>query len=269
MSDKPHLTRAFLSPTENIAVGILGGCIETTIHMPLLTWKFSIQEGRPLPKNVKGFYRGLFAQAGSVAPITAVQVVANGIFEKIVSGGVRDLTNVEKIGTSIAAGAVSSIVYSPADLVTIHQQKLKKGPIPTVKHILSNYGLKGWFRGISACAAREAIYTCGYLGLTPVLTDTFKGMGLFESTFVATLAASTCSGLVSSVLSHPIDTSKTVIQADITASKYVNARTALPQLYQTNGLRSLYKGGLPRCMRVVGAFFRGCLSKGAGDRLQI
>ena len=92
-----------------------------------------------------------------VAPITAIQVAANGILgmheahpdnflcsarfvqkepdcptlpvhpssEKVVlAGNVRALSDMEKIACGAGAGVLSSTVYSPIDLICIQQQKL-------------------------------------------------------------------------------------------------------------------------------------------------
>merc|ERR1711879_709417 len=83
--------RAYLTEAESLGVGLFGGALETTILMPFVTWKFTIQDSRPLPKTLNGWYRGVFAQAGSVAPITALQVVTTGIIEKMITGGTRNL----------------------------------------------------------------------------------------------------------------------------------------------------------------------------------
>ena len=72
--------RPSLSTNENLGVGIVGGCVETAALMPVLTWKFCLQEGRPYPK-FPGMYRGVFVLAGSVAPLTGMQMFFNGVFE--------------------------------------------------------------------------------------------------------------------------------------------------------------------------------------------
>jgi len=97
MSDaaKPR-RRAALSPVENLLLGAFGGSLETGLQMPLLTWKFSRQEGRPLPTNLTGWYRGVLAQTSSVAPITALQVMSNGILERLITGNKRESTDIEK-----------------------------------------------------------------------------------------------------------------------------------------------------------------------------
>jgi hypothetical protein len=69
-SAKKHVT---LSGPENVSLGAIGGVFETVIQMPLITYKICVQEGRALPKG-SGWYRGVFANASSLAPITALQV---------------------------------------------------------------------------------------------------------------------------------------------------------------------------------------------------
>merc|ERR1719300_697723 len=154
---------------------------ETALQMPLLTWKYCIQEGRAYPKSLKGWYRGVFVQAGSVAPITGLQVVLNGVFERLFTGGVRDLTQFEGLQTALLAGIASSLIYGPADLLVIQQQKLKLGAGETLKACTANYGTRSLFRGLSATAVREGIYTGGVLGLAPIFfTEVKKQFGLSD-----------------------------------------------------------------------------------------
>ena len=80
--------RPSLSSNENLAVGIVGGCVETAILMPVLTWKFCLQEGRPYPRSLGGIYRGVSVLAGSVAPLTGMQMFFNG-------GGCSYIANAE------------------------------------------------------------------------------------------------------------------------------------------------------------------------------
>ena len=77
MSIESKTFRTPLSPLENLAVGAAGGALETCIQMPILTYKFCVQEGRPIPTNISGWYRGVFVQAGTVAPITAIQFMVS------------------------------------------------------------------------------------------------------------------------------------------------------------------------------------------------
>ena len=208
---------------------------------------------------MRGWYRGVAVQAGTVAPITAIQMMTNGLLGKLVLGGEkRALTDAESIATACGAGVVSALVYSPVDLTTIQQQKLGMNPLNAVKHIAKTHGVSTLMRGYCSCAVREGIYTAGYLGLAPVLTATMvKSSPLFsERPFLASLAGACTAGTIAALLTHPVDTAKTCVQADITGKEgWRSAVTALPRLVREGGVKSLYQGGLARTLRLCGAFF--------------
>ena len=67
--------------------------------VPLITYKITSQDGRPMPKNIQGWYRGVVANAGAVAPITAFQMAVNGGLERLILAGdaSRELRAHEKI----------------------------------------------------------------------------------------------------------------------------------------------------------------------------
>jgi hypothetical protein len=124
-----------------------------------------------------------------------------------VTGGARDASSVERIGIAMAAGATSSILYSPVDLVVIQQQKRGlDSAAATVKAIASEHGALALWRGLSSCVVREAIYTAGYLGLAPIATESLvKSVDYFKARpGRAAPRFSRCGGLVS--LPPPIPT---------------------------------------------------------------
>eukprot|EP00976_Prorocentrum_cordatum_P071630 1180407-Prorocentrum_minimum.AAC.1 len=249
--------RVPLSGTENVVLGAAGGIVETCIQMPLITYKICVQEGRALPKNFGGWYRGVFANAASLAPITALQMFANGVLEKTITGGQRPPSELEQIATAMGAGSISALIYSPVDLLVIQQQKLKLPPMPAISHIVKHYGPLGMYRGFNACVVREAIYTAGYLGLAPVAVGRLNKMApWFEENPSTTRLIGACiGGTVAAMLTHPMDTAKTCLQADIGKEVYQNTRTAIPKIYEQGGIGMLYQGGLARTARLCGAFF--------------
>lgn len=249
--------RAVLNEAENIGVGMLGGVTETCLLMPVLTAKFCLQEGRPLPTNVSGWYRGVVVQAGNVAPVTAAQVFLNGVIEKYVFGATEaaPLSDTMKVVASVMAGAGSAVLYSPVDLVNIQQQKLVKSPIDTFKHIHGTHGFFSLWRGMSAMAVREGIYTAGYLGIAPAMTKYFATMpGREEKYLQNAIISCGIAGVTASLVTHPVDTAKTVVQADLAGKSYSSAMQAIPKLYAEGGIQAFYRGGAARCVRTVGAF---------------
>jgi hypothetical protein len=256
-SPKAAAVRAQLSPFENVAVGAVGGALETCLQMPVLTFKFCTQEGRPVPTSLAGWYRGVGVQAGTVAPITAIQMMVNGLFQGLaLRGEKRALTDWEQIYTAAGAGATSALVYSPVDLTTIQQQKLSLNPVSTLSHVVKHHGVQGVFRGFMSCASREAVYTAGYLGAAPVISAQLVKLDAFKDRqFAAGLCGACIAGTAAAMVTHPIDTAKTCMQSDMAGTTYSSARAALPKLYADGGVRAFYRGGAARTVRVCGAFF--------------
>jgi len=251
MSDER--SRAQLSPLMNIAVGGTGGMIETYVQMPLITWKYCIQEGRAYPKTIPGWWRGVAVQSLSVAPVTAFQVMTNGLLEKVVTRGTRDITPLENLGTAMCAGALSAWIYGPADLMVIQQQNLKMSAPEAFSHLRKLYGNFFWTRGMISTAGREAAYAGGYLGLAPIAFTFTKEHIPNEP--LAMVVAGIFAGSIGSLLSHPVDTGKTVMQADIAKKTYPTALSAMRAYYKMYGITSLYKGGFARVFRSINACF--------------
>jgi len=254
---KKERIRHPLSISENLAVGSFAGALETCLQMPVLTYKFCLQEGRALPASPAAWYRGVAVQAGTVAPITALQFMINGFLQKLVlRGETRNLSDVEVMSTAAGAGAISAIVYSPVDLTTIQQQKLSLNPFHTVKHVTEQYGVGGLLRGFTACAWRESIYTAGYLGLSPVVTGHLNKIDSFEESPLAANVIGAClAGTAAALITHPIDTVKTMVQADIEGTLYSSTRAAALKLFKNEGFPAFFRGALPRTLRTCGAFF--------------
>lgn len=259
--------RLSLSPVENLIAGAIGGALEISIQMPILTYKLCVQEGRALPTTVEGWYRGVVAQAGTVAPMTALQLVVHGLLLSIMMSGddkIRGPTTKETLLSAAGAGFVSATIYSPVDLITIQQQKLKHAhPMQTLQfvfkkcHNQSKSVLCGLYRGYAACAIRGSIYTTGYLGLAPIFTSRLRtdSSSPFYGTHLATAAGACISGILSAVVSHPFDTAKTCLQSEIVGQRYQSTLQTILLRFRIGGLTSLYKGLAPRLIRNCGAFF--------------
>merc|ERR1712012_746717 len=172
-------------------------------------------------------------------------------FERIVTGGKRDLTQAEGLGTALAAGATSALIYGPADLMVIQQQKMNATAQDTFVEIRRRWGAMRVMRGFWATCYREALYTGGVLGLAPIMFSALKKRK--HSDVSSAIGSGIGAGIIAALLTHPADTAKTVVQADIGATKYPNARAAAMSYLRNKGLRSLYYGGVPRTLRLSGA----------------
>ena len=237
-------------PYESLLIGIISGTIDSFVQMPLLTYKFSKQNGIKLPNNIRGWYRGALIQTYNVAPITAFQMFTNNILTKTIIKE-EEIKNKDKILIASLSGGISSLLYSPIDLITIQQQIYKKNIKKTIYKIRNNYNYNIFFKGLFPCIVRESIYTGGYLGLAPI-TSEYINKKLEIDLFYSTLLGSFLSGTVCSLITHPFDTAKTLIQTNL--SEKTNTLKILKLKIKERGLSYIYKGYVPRLIKTCNAF---------------
>ncbi|KAL3791900.1 hypothetical protein HJC23_010760 [Cyclotella cryptica] len=269
-----------LSPAENLAVGCLSGAVEATVNMPIKTYKFCAQEGRALPTSLPGWFRGVAVQAGTVAPITAIQFCLNGFFQQVILSTklnqCTQLSDTESLITALGAGALTSFLIGPVDLITIQQQKLHATPFRTLQYLVKNYGTMSLFRGIGPTMVREAMYTAGYLGVSPVIThhlmqknaksssheNEYQYPFFGSSPLLARMAGASIAGTLAAIITNPADCTKTCVQSDMTGDIYPTARKTLLKMWKgelEGGIWRIWNGLGPRIVRFNGAFFI-CLS---------
>ena len=129
-------------------------------------------------------------------------------------------------------------------------------PSATVKHILAEHGVLRLWRGLGSTMLREALYTSGYLSVAPIITARImQNEGWGDRFWASAVLGSCCAGVIANVLSHPVDTSKTIMQADLAAATHPSARAAAGDLFRTSGLQAFYRGGFARTLRGCGAYF--------------
>jgi hypothetical protein len=227
---------------KNITIGSLTGIAEVTVNQPLVYVKNALQQGnRLVPQHC---YRGYSVNAASSAPITAVQVAANGILQKVFARDKQQLSDAQKTAASFGAGALSALISSPCELLMMHQQTTGKSIEHTVRQLLESRGITGFTRGLVPTALRDGGFTIGYLSLAKKIQQQL--LTRMDSKTCAALAAGVVSGLLAGVVTHPCDTVKTHMQSNNTT-----VLQAMQELYKSSGLKSFYRGISPRTIRIA------------------
>ena len=99
--------------------------------------------------------------------------------------------------------------------------------------------------------AREAIYTGGYLGTAPLVKALLEqSPALADRPSTALLLAGIASGATAAVLTQPLDTAKTRMQANVGRPEYGSAARSLATVWHEGGVRALWAGLLPRGGRI-------------------
>jgi len=250
------------SSTRMLVVGSLAGMIEASAMQPFLYWKTMEQINKPMVWKPSLAYRGVLINAASIAPISGLQYAANGSLQKLfvsMSGNERP-GELQKLAVAIGAGAISSLIVTPAELIMISQQRLGGSVASTLKDVWSTSGLRGMMRGFAPTTWREMGWTGGLFGLQ----STFKIAVQEDSKFfrrneVASAAfASIAAGQITAIITQPFDVVKSLMQADRGISAPMRARSSFDTaklLYQEGGSRAFFRGLPARAARLCGAVF--------------
>ena len=115
--------------------------------------------GKPLSLDPRQLYRGVFVNAASIGPISAVQYTTNGFLCSLHASIFNDvggkMSNADTLAISASSGALSCAVVTPAELVMISQQRSGRTIVEECLKIWNSKGISGFFRGNTATCLRE------------------------------------------------------------------------------------------------------------------
>lgn len=245
-----------LNELQNATVGMTVGVIEVLILQPFNYAKNMVQQKQPISMNPKIMYRGVGANCINMGSCTMIQFAVGGkLKNSVLAGEDRPLLAYEEMACGAAAGFVSATVGSPLELIMIQQQRKGGGTAATIKEIVANPA--NIARGFTGAAIREALWTCGYLSIPPIvrghLMESYPDT--FDTNDKARIPAALLGGLFGCYLSHPVDTIKTCMQGDIERQTYGGFVNTAGKLYAESGIPGFYRGATFRYGRMVCAVF--------------
>ncbi|KAH8927521.1 mitochondrial carrier [Atractiella rhizophila] len=228
-----------------------------------LLYKNSLDCAKKVYKNegLRGFYRGLPPQLVGVAPEKAIKLTVNDL----IRGKARDpVTGNIGLGWELIAGGGAGgcqvVFTNPLEIVKIRLQMqgemAKKGGTAVAHgagHIIKQLGLFGLYKGAGACLLRDipfsAIYFPAYAHLKK---DVFKeGHNGKKLGFGETLISAGIAGMPAAYLTTPADVVKTRLQTEARKGEtnYKGIMDAFAKIYQEEGFKAFYKGGIARVVR--------------------
>ena len=229
---------------------------QVLILQPLNYAKNMVQQQRPISLNPSVMYRGVGANCINMGSCTMIQFAVGGKLKSITAGGTdRDLTLFEEMSCGIAAGTTSALVGSPLELVMIQQQRKGGSAGARIANIFEKPANVG--RGFVGAAIREALWTCGYLSIPPVVRRTLMTSypETFDTNDKARIPAALLGGLFACYLTHPFDTIKTCMQGDIEREVYGSFTQTGKKIMADSGFTGFYRGATFRYGRMVCAVF--------------
>lgn len=258
----------------NFAAGAIAGVSEILTFYPLdvVKTRMQLETGKAKHGMIgtlssivreEGFgrlYRGLVPPLLLEAPKRAVKFAANDFWGKTYMGlsGDSKMTQQLSILTGCSAGATESFVVVPFELVKIKLQDKTStfaGPIDVVKQVIRKEGPLGLYAGMEATFWRHLWWNGGYFGcihqVRSMLTPAETQQGQLFNNFVS----GSVGGFVGTVINTPFDVVKSRIQGTVkvpgVAPKYNWTYPALMTIMREEGPAALYKGFLPKVLRLA------------------
>ncbi|KCV71155.1 hypothetical protein H696_02105 [Fonticula alba] len=261
-SENAPAPRRTLTALQSGIVGAFAGTTEVLINQPFVGWKNAVQQSTKIDWRPNFLYRGVVINSASIAPITAVQFGVNGFLTPILRGNKAEASSGDRLLAALVAGGASAVVSTPAELVMIQQQNTGKALFETAKIVMREHGARIFYKGLVPTAVRESVFTCGYLGLAPVLNEMLLKTTLGNSDpgrLTALVTASIVAGQIAAFVTQPFDSVKTRMQGDIGAvgrpARYTTLAKSFSLMTKELGVRGLYAGIIPRGLRMVSAVF--------------
>ncbi|KAK4547341.1 hypothetical protein LTR36_000997 [Oleoguttula mirabilis] len=265
------------------AAGAVAGVSEILIMYPLDVVKTRVQiQGRvPVPgqdhytsmvdcfrkivqnEGFSRLYRGITAPILMEAPKRATKFAANDEWGKVWRSafGVEKMNQSLSILTGASAGATEAFVVVPFELVKIRLQDRAQaakynGMIDCVTKIIRQEGPLTLYQGLESTIWRHVLWNAGYFGcihqvraLLPANPSKDKTIQMRND-----LLSGAIGGTVGTILNTPLDVVKSRIQNSPKVAggvpKYGWAFPALGMVYKEEGFGALYKGFLPKVLRL-------------------
>lgn len=275
---------------KDLTAGTVGGAAQLIVGHPFDTIKVKLQSqptplpGQPLKytgamdavkqtlaaEGPRGLYKGMGAPLATVAAFNAVLFTVRGQMETLLRSepGVP-LSIGQQIACGAGAGVAVSFLACPTELIKCRLQAQSSvagagtaalpvkygGPIDVAKHVLSEAGMRGLFKGLAPTLAREvpgnAVMFGVYEAVKQLIAGGYDTSGLGRDSLILAggIAGASFWGFV-----YPTDVVKSVIQVDdYKAPKYSGSINAFKKILSTEGVKGLYKGFGPAMARSIPA----------------
>jgi len=264
-----------------IAGGIAGTSVDIALF-PLDTMKTRLQakEGFLAAGGFRGVYRGLGSVVVGSAPAAALFFTGyeylNSHLPILMPALSSPDAGVPLHMIAASGGEVSAcLVRVPTEVVKQRQQTWAYGQgssFAAVKHVISESGFSGLFRGFTSTVAREIPFCCIQFPLYERLKIAVGSQRGYSSggrnriqdlpAWPDSAACGSMSGAIAAAITTPLDVAKTRImlsRGQAQLGDYDKTATTLRRIYFEEGFTALFKGVVPRViwLSMGGAVFLG------------
>lgn len=231
-----------------------------------LLYKNSIDCFQKVIRNegFRGLYSGVLPQLVGVAPEKAIKLTVNdlvrGKFTEVRTGAIPVPAEILAGGS---AGACQVIFTNPLEIVKIRLQVQGEAMKAAARDgeqfskrsalwIVRNLGLKGLYKGASACLLRDVPFSAIYFPTYSHLKkDLFGESPTKKLGILQLLSAGAIAGMPAAYLTTPCDVIKTRLQVEARKgdTTYNNIVDCARKVFREEGFKALWKGGPARVIR--------------------
>lgn len=204
-------------------------------------------------------YKGISSPILMEAPKRATKFACNDEFQKIYKRvfGVQQMSQPLSMLSGASAGCIEAFVVVPFELVKIRLQDVSSRyntPLDVIKQIYRNEGILAIYSGLESTIWRHGIWNTGYFGLIFHVRSILPKPENNTQNIRNDLISGTLGGTVGCIFSTPFDVVKSRIQNTALVPgklrKYNWSWTSIFTIYREEGLRALYKGFVPKVLRL-------------------
>lgn len=195
------------------------------------------------------------------APKRATKFAANDQWGKFYCNafGAEKMNQSLSILTGATAGATESFVVVPFELVKIRLQDKASagrynGMLDVVAKTVKQEGILAMYNGLESTLWRHILWNAGYFGCIFQVRQLLPKAKDKRGQMVNDILAGSVGGTVGTIVNTPMDVVKSRIQNSVkvagTVPKYNWAWPAVATVMKEEGFAALYKGFLPKVLRL-------------------
>ncbi|KAM9148255.1 mitochondrial 2-oxodicarboxylate carrier isoform 2-T2 [Pangshura tecta] len=276
MSRKPG---GFLQEASHqIAAGGSAGLVEICLMHPLdvVKTRFQIQRGKTDPTSYKslgdsfrtifrteglfGFYKGIFPPIMAETPKRAVKFFTFEQYKKLL-GHASLSPGVTFAVAGLGSGLTEAVVVNPFEVVKVSLQAKRNAfteqpsTFVQARQIITTEGLgfRGLNKGLTATLGRHGVFNMVYFGFYFNVKNIIPVNEEPTLEFLRKFGIGLVSGTIASIINIPFDVAKSRIQGPQPEPGEIKYRTCfktMATVYKEEGFLALYKGLVPKIMRL-------------------
>ncbi|XP_018322379.1 mitochondrial 2-oxodicarboxylate carrier [Agrilus planipennis] len=212
-------------------------------------------------EGLTSFWKGILPPILAETPKRAVKFLTFEQYKKLFMFGSDTPTPLTFSLAGLGAGVTEAILVNPFEVVKVNLQSNRAvgKELPSTwfvtKKIVKEKGIgfQGLNKGVTATIARNGVFNMIYFGFYHSVKDILPEYEDPVKEFFRKIGIGFVSGTLASCINIPFDVAKSRIQGPqpiLGTIKYKSTLRSIIIVYNEEGVRALYKGLLPKVMRL-------------------